>query len=154
MKVLSVSSQIPFCCRCDDFPGYCLHKWVIHFCHPVCLRLSCACSVRTLKLWCQRSVSVVCCRCACTSSPNRGVLSRHRPELSWHNFCHCIGKEVPGLELHVPTHAYKNPGQIPRRVRLPHLFLLSLAITIACCIIFAQLCFKTLLGNIDKRELF
>lgn len=106
------------------------------------------------KSWCKRPVSVVCCRCACAGSPVRGVLSRQRPELSWHNFYHRIGKEMPGLELHVPTPAWKNPRQVPKCVCLSHLLLLYLTMTIIDCIIFAHLCFKTLPGNESIEENF
>jgi len=80
---------------------------------------------KNMKSWCKRPVSVHC-RCACAGSLVRGVLPRQRRELSWHNFHHCIRKEMSGLELHVPTQTWKNTGQIPKCVCLSQLFLLYL----------------------------
>lgn len=108
---------------------------------------------KNTKWWCKRWVSVVCYRCACAGSPVRGVLPRQRPELSWHNFHHCIRKEMPSLELHVPTQAWKNPRQIPKWVCLSQLSLLYQTMTlIADSILFAHLCFKSLPGNIPISE--
>lgn len=78
-----------------------------------------------IKSWCKGPVSAVCCRCACTDSPGGGVLSRQRPKLSWHNFHHWIRKEMPSLELQVPTQSWKDPGKIPKRVCLSYFFFFS-----------------------------
>lgn len=69
-----------------------------------------------IKPWCKGPVSAVCCRCASTDSPGGGVLSRQRPKLSWHNFHHWIRKEMPSLELQVPTQSWKDPEKIPKCV--------------------------------------
>lgn len=111
-----------------------------------------------IKPWCKGPVSAVCCRCASTDSPGGGVLSRQRPKLSWHNFHHWIRKEMPSLELQVPTQSWKDPEKIPKRVCISlflTFFFFSLTVTIAeNFAIFAHLCFKKLIGNVHIKENF
>lgn len=109
---------------------------------------------QNIKSWCERPVSVVCCRSTYADAPSGGVLPRQRPKLSWHNFHHCIGNKVPGLELHVPTQAWKNPRQIPKCVCLSRLFLLCLSRIIADPTMFAHLWFRTLPGNVSVKKKF
>lgn len=109
-----------------------------------------------IKSWCKRSVSVFCCRCGYTCILARGVLSRHRPELSWHNFHHCIRTEMPSLELQISTWPWKDPRKIPKCVCLSHFLYLTMtsAENETSFVISAHLCIKTLVGNVSIKDNF